>query len=358
MVVVGEHLGADAVAAGILLNKKLGSLGTLQTFRHLPELEVETTDSLATLTDKMNGGEVSTLLILGGNPVYTSPGDVGFDSALGKVETSLYLGEYDDETAELCGWSLPLAHPLESWDDCLDNQGQYGVCQPQILPLLSGRSAAEVLAIMLGETETRGEQITRRTIDSIGPSALSDRQWRKLLHDGYGEDGGLILGEPLIAADGSFEPLTDAAPSVIEEVQSDIRDDIEVVFVPGDGPYDGRLANNGWLQELPQSLTKLTWDNAAIMSPATARALEIEHGLMVALRRGEAVVELPVFEMPGCAPGVVTVAYGYGRTRAGAVGGHGDKGIASVGVDVSPIRTSDSWFCGHGHGGSTPLHRL
>ncbi len=345
VVVVGEHLGADAVAAGILMNKKLGSFGTLQTFTAQLDNELGEVASIGQLVDKINGGEVDSLLILGGNPVFTSPADVDLETAIGKVEHSVYVGEYDDETGAICQWSVPLAHPLESWGDCVDDQGNYGVCQPHIKPLLGGRSVVEILALLLGESESGGDRIVWRTADKIAGESLSERQWRKLLHDGYSESL-RIESEPLTPS-GEYEALTADAPLAISEIDPEtMRNDFEVLFVPADGLYDGRFANNGWLQEMPQSLTKLCWDNAAVMSPATARSLEVRHGLRVSLKvnlaDGEGSVELPVYEMPGCAPGVVTVAIGYGRLRAGMVGGMEGKDSAIVGVDVSPIRASNA----------------
>lgn len=337
VVVVGDHLGAEAVAAGIALNKKLGSLGKIQKFT--PEVDGELADStsLGDLVQKINDGGVESLLILGGNPVVTAPGDVDLLTAISKVENSIYLGEYDDETGLACTWSLPLAHPLESWGDVVNIEGFYGVCQPQILPLLGGRAAIEVLASMLGEKEVEGSEIVRRTADGISGSALSARQWRGLLHDGFAKE--LTVSEEL-NANVQDKPLTDAAPVAISVEELD-QDDFEVLFVPADGIYDGRFANNGWLQELPQALTKLTWDNAALISPSTAKKLGVHHGLMIALSQGDATIEMPVYELPGCAPGVVTVAIGYGRKRAGMVGGFTEEDVDAVGTDVSPLRTSD-----------------
>ncbi len=165
VVVVGDHLGADAIVAGIQLNKRLGSLGKLQKFVPTRDADLGENVSLGQLVEKINSGDINSLLILGDNPVVTAPGDVDLATAIGKVEESIYLGEYDDETGVLCEWSLPLAHPLESWGDCVNDHGHYGVCQPQILPLLGGRSVSEVLAVMLGERETEGSKIVRRTAD-------------------------------------------------------------------------------------------------------------------------------------------------------------------------------------------------
>ncbi|MCO8123174.1 TAT-variant-translocated molybdopterin oxidoreductase [Stieleria sp. TO1_6] len=343
VVVVGESLGADAVAAGIALNKKLGSFGTAQKF--LPCVDADlSVSSLKDLVDAAGQGDVETLLILGDNPVVASPGEIDVAAAIGKVDTTIYLGEYDDETGAICNWSLPLAHPLESWGDCINGEGYFGVCQPQILPLMGGRTAAEVLALMLGEDEVEPMKLVRRTADAVAGESLSERQWRTLLHEGFSED--IKAKSEGLDVSGQAAKLPSEAP-VAGTAEVDL-DNIDVIFTVADGLYDGRFANNGWLQELPQSITKLTWGNAAIMSPATAKALGIGHGLFVTLRKGGNKIELPVFEVPGVAPGVVTAAIGYGRTRVGHVGGYTALGIDAIGFDVSPLRSSDSMHIAYG----------
>ncbi|MGI9471775.1 MAG: TAT-variant-translocated molybdopterin oxidoreductase [Rubripirellula sp.] len=352
VVVVGEHLGAEAIAAGIRMNKTLGSYGKLQKFIPRVDAGLSTGVGLGELVERIGSGDIDSLLILGDNPVVTAPGDVDLASAIGKLERSVYLGEYDDETGSICQWSLPMAHPLESWGDCVNDHGHYGVCQPQILPLLGGRASVELLAEMLGERDTDGGRIVRRTADEVGGGSLSDRQWRQLLHDGFAED--LAVDSEELSVGGEAKELTSDAPVADSKVD---KNAIEVIFMPADGLYDGRFANNGWLQEMPQSLTKLSWDNAAVMSPATARGLStdgdatessegpagrvLKHGQMVALRIGDSKVELPVYEMPGCAPGVITVTIGYGRERVGMVGGDPSQDVPVVGRDVSPIRMGD-----------------
>ncbi len=363
VVVVGDHLGAEAIEAGIRMNQALGSYGKLQSFSARPDDGLDTGVSLAGLVDSINAGSIKDLLILGDNPVYTAPGNVDLGTAVSKLTSegsTVYLGEYDDETGELCQWSLPLSHQLESWGDCVNDRGYYGVCQPQILPLLGGRSAIELLAVMLGETVVDGGEIVRRTSNDIGQSGLSDREWRGLLHDGFKEglvfDGGVLELSVALDADVSIDESPDATATVD-------KNNIEVIFSPADGLYDGRFANNGWLQEMPQQLTKLAWDNAAVMSPRTAKSLsldgdatdgtensgrELRHGQMVALRIDGEKVVLPVYEMPGCAPGVVTVTLGYGRERVGMVGGDVDKGVALVGFGVSAIRRGEDVLVAYG----------
>lgn len=336
VVVVGDALGEDAIAAGIAMNQKLGSLGKAIKYTPTADAELTETASLSELVSKIKDGDIDSLLVLGNNPVFTAPGDVDLSGAIGKLEHSIYLGEYDDETGVACEWSLPLAHPLESWGDVIDAQGHYGVCQPQILPLLGGRSVVEVLASMLGANSIRGNDIVRATADDMGGS-LSDRQWAMLLHDGFAED--------LVASDNELTPkdlnVQLPAEGPIAATDAD-KDQLEILYVAADGILDGRFANNGWLQEMPHSLTKMCWDNAAIMSPKTAKVLGIKHELVVALRHGDRKIEMPVYEMPGCAPGVVTLVHGYGRTRVGAVGGFTEQDIPVVGIDVSPMRTSET----------------
>ena len=155
------------------MNGKLGSLGKIQRF--VPQVD-DAIGDVVSLTDfvaKLNSGKIDSLVVLGDNPGFTAPGDVKLLDAISKVENSVYLGEYDDETSEKCVWSLPMAHPLESWGDCIADDGSYGICQPQILPLLGGRTIAEVVAVMLGESETQGRDIVRRTADEVAGKALS-----------------------------------------------------------------------------------------------------------------------------------------------------------------------------------------
>ncbi len=345
VVVVGDHLGAEAISAGIQMNKALGSFGTIQSFRPQVDGVLGDTVSIGDLAAKMMANELDGVLVIGVNPVATAPGEVDFAAALANVNETIYLAEYDDETGVACKWSIPLAHPLESWGDVIDSQGNYGVGQPQILPLLGGRSVGEVLAVMLGEDKTTGLDITRATADEVAGSSLSDRQWRGLLHDGFSDD---VKDEAAdLSVGGDAKELSSEAPVAISSDDID-QNDFDIIFTPADGLYDGRFANNGWLQEMPQSLTKMCWDNAAIMSPASAKTLGIEHGLTVAIRVGDAKVKLPVYEMPGFAPGVISVQLGYGRTVVGNVGGNPDKDVPVVGVDVSPIRSSESMLVAYG----------
>ncbi|MEO1614846.1 MAG: TAT-variant-translocated molybdopterin oxidoreductase [Planctomycetota bacterium] len=344
VVVVGEGLGEELVSAGIAMNAKLGSLGKAQQFTPCVDADLESV-SLTDLIAKIDGGDIENLFILGDNPVFSAPGDIDLATAIGKVEQSFYLGEYDDETAVLCNWSLPLAHPLESWSDSISSHGFYGVCQPQILPLMGGRTVAEVLALVMDADAFEPLALVRETAETYAGRTLTELEWRKLLHEGFSDDLKVGAIEPKLVGDAP--EFTADAPQATAPKDID-QDDFEVIFTPADGLYDGRFANNGWLQELPQTVTKMTWGNGAIMSPSTARSLGVKHGLYVTLRKGGSKIELPVFEVPSIAPGVVVTSIGYGRTRAGMVGGMTNAGVDAVGIDVSPLRTSDEMLVVYG----------
>ncbi|MEZ6090755.1 MAG: TAT-variant-translocated molybdopterin oxidoreductase [Pirellulaceae bacterium] len=336
VVLVGDHLGVDAIVASIRLNNKLENLNKTIRFAEIEDADLDVVD-LANFAQRIDAGELKDVVILDCNPVYSAPSDVDFAAALAKARSTAYIGLYDDETSAVCQWSLPLAHPFESWGDCRGENGFYGVTQPQILPLLGGKTAIEYLHWLIDGQNVDPQAIVRATADAVAGESLSNRQWRELLRDGFLE----AMSRPIEDAEyvGPSDALTESTLVPNVEYQAD---GVDVVVVPADGVYDGRFANNGWLQEMPQSISKLTWDNAALMSPSTAERIGVRQGKMVAIGAGENSVELPVYELPGASPGVVTVAMGYGRLRAGAVGGSVDLGSNVVGFDVSVLRTSAS----------------
>ena len=291
-------------------------------------------ESLAELVEVTNRGQVDTLLILGGNPAYDAPGNLKLAAAIAKVKTSIHLGRREDETSVLCTWHLPETHSFEAWGDVRSWDGTNCVSQPLIAPLLNGRSAIEVLALLAND-QRDAQQIVRDAVSRSLSGNLSSEAWAKLLHDGF------HIGSEL--------PVEKVGPTLMTDRQRWIqaivdapRSSPELVYVPSESVLDGRFANNGWLQETPGFLTKLTWDNAAILSPKTAEQLRVQHGSVVKLQAGSSSVELPAFLLPGQAEGSIGVALGYGRKAAGKVGGDQQSGVDSVGVDVNPLRTSDN----------------
>jgi molybdopterin-containing oxidoreductase family iron-sulfur binding subunit len=320
------------------LNAKLGNVGQTVTF--IEETQPERPDyaqAIAQLADEMRGGNVDTLVILRGNPVYDAPADVKFAEALAKVPNAIHLSEYHNETSALCRWYLPATHAFEQWGDGRSYDGTLTLQQPLIEPLHGGRSDIEFLAMLLGEGPRRGEQIVRETFGG------DEAGWKKALHDGF-------------VADSAPQPV-DAAPTGDGGDQAGQnaglgKDEFELVFCESQQVYDGRFANNGWLQEAPDFLTKLTWDNAAILSWTDAANLKVKNQDVVRLTVGGASVELPVYVLPGQAVGSIGVALGYGRTAAGLVGGYvssdAKRDTEPVGQNVYPLRTTKTMHVARG----------
>jgi molybdopterin-containing oxidoreductase family iron-sulfur binding subunit len=270
-------------------------------------------------------------VIIGGNPVYDAPADLDFAAALGQVRTSVHLSLYDNETSGLCTWHVPRAHELESWGDGRAWDGTIGITQPLILPLFEGLSPIELLAVMADDDKTTGHDIARRTFGEATAAPDVERLWRRTLHDGYKAGSAHSTANPSVA---------DAAvPTAVEDLWQSwmppAGDAFELVFVPDACVYDGRFANNGWLQELPDPLTKLTWDNAVCLGPRAAERLGVDTGDMVRISRAGRAVEAAVCVVPGRHPESVTLSLGYGRQRAGLVGN-------GAGFDFYPLRTSDA----------------
>jgi molybdopterin-containing oxidoreductase family iron-sulfur binding subunit len=288
----------------------------------------------------LNAGKVDTLIVLGGNPLYTAPADLNFAEAFKKAATRIHLGLYRDETARQCAWHLPQAHFLESWADARAYDGTYSVVQPLIEPLHGGVSAIELAALLAGIESPKGYDLVRQTFQKIaGPGWES--KWAMTLREGILDKSESPAATPPIVQQPSKPPAEKAAATPANS-------QLEIVFCRSAAVYDGRYANNGWLQELPDPMTKLTWDNAALVSPATAAKLGIAHGAVVRLTFGGRTVQMPAYVMPGQAAGSVAVALGYGRTAAGKVGGSKADDVPPVGVDVYCLRTTAAMDFGTG----------
>ncbi len=251
-----------------VLNQRLGNVG--QTVLHTNPIEIRPVDqtaSLRELVDDMDQERVELLLILGGNPVYNAPADFRFAERLKKVPLRCHLSLYQDETSRLCQWHIPEAHFLEAWSDTQAHDGTASIVQPLIEPLYQGRSAHELLSGLADQLTTPGYEIVRATWrkhwEGQGHKDFEQR-WQIALHDG-------VVAET--ALEHHAVPLKSGWEKHLEGGSSTGGTGYEIVFEPDPTIYDGRFANNGWLQELPKPVTKLTWDNAAIMSPKTAEEL-------------------------------------------------------------------------------------
>jgi molybdopterin-containing oxidoreductase family iron-sulfur binding subunit len=329
VVAVGPRQPAEVHALAHWINAALGNVG--HTVRYTEAGDPERAghaEAIRELAGEMRSGAVGTLLILGGNPVFDAPADVDFAGSLRSVGTSLHLSLFDDETSQTCTWHLPRAHYLEAWGDVRSFDGTVSFAQPLIEPLYGGKSAIEILS-MVAEPEPRsGHEIVRATALAAYVGLDFEGFWQRALHDG------VVPG----SAWPEIQP--GLRPAEIR-VTAPASEGLEVVFLQDSKVYDGRFANNAWLQELPDPLTKVTWDNAVLVGPATAAELGVKSDDLVVLRLESREVTLPVYVMPGQAQRSLAVSLGYGRTAAGKVGD-------GVGADTFRLRTSETMHAAYG----------
>jgi molybdopterin-containing oxidoreductase family iron-sulfur binding subunit len=328
LVVAGETQPREVHALTHALNQTLGNAS--KTVEYIPPIEIvagDETNSLRALARDMTAGLVDTLVILGGNPAYDAPADLDFARSLAKVRLSIRLGLYEDETSSGCHWHVPEAHVLESWGESRAFDGTTTIQQPLIAALYGGKTSYELLAVLLGQPGRSGLDVLREYWKKHAPDGDFETFWRTALHNG-------------LIADSAAKPkaVSLKLPSQLPPPPMPGAGELELIFRPDPTVWDGRFANNGWLQELPKPLTKLTWDNAALLSKATADRLGLSNEEMVELNYHGRKLFMPVWLAPGHADDSVTIHLGYGRTRAGRVGSH-------LGFSAYALRTSDApWF--------------
>jgi molybdopterin-containing oxidoreductase family iron-sulfur binding subunit len=322
LVIPGDQQSPAVHALAHAMNDALGNTG--KTVFHTDPLDASPVDQLASLQDlvhDLDSGAVDLLFIVGGNPVFNSPVELGMKERLSKAAIRLHLSLYEDETSEICQWRLPEAHYLESWGDGRAFDGTVTLQQPLIEPLYGGRSANEILA-MFTDVPLRGSQeIVKGYWANQHKGGDFEAWWRRSIHDGLIADSAL----PPKALSAKAGAVTRSAPADSSK--------LEVVFRPDCAIYDGRFANNGWLQEFPRPVTKITWDNAALISPDTAHKLDVDTGQMLKISYKGHSLHAPVLIQPGVANNSVTMHLGYGRTKAGQTG-------TGVGFNAYGLRTA------------------
>jgi molybdopterin-containing oxidoreductase family iron-sulfur binding subunit len=324
VIVPGDHLPPAVHVLAHAFNNRLGNVGKTVFYTDPVDANpVNQTESIKELVADMNAGKVDLLIILGGNPAYDAPADLNFADALksGKVPLRVHHGLYQNETAELCQWHVDQTHELEAWGDARAYDGTVSIIQPLIAPLYNGKSSLEFVALLSGQADATGYDLVRAYWQKQHTGADFEQFWRKSLHDGWVE--GTTLA-----------PISVTAKSVIpgSEVKAD-PNAIELNIRRDSTIYDGQFSNNGWLQELPKPMNKLTWDNAIQIGPAMAQRLNIKSEDVVELELNGKKVTGPVWIQAGHPDNSVTVTLGYGRKRAGRVG-------TAQGFDAYALRTT------------------
>ncbi len=321
LVVAGGQQPESIHALVFAINTALGANGT--ALRGMMANRPQAA-SILDLTDAMKSGRVQSLFILGGNPVYNAPADLNFGDLLGAVPFSVRLGMYEDETSAVAKWHVPQAHYLESWGDARSSDGTVCAVQPMILPLWDGVNELEILNRLAGNPEPIGPQLVRDTFAATAKGGDLETQWKEFLRQGFlpstaWPEAALHFNADAAALAAARHPKT--------------PEGLEVAFVPSNSLDDGRYSNNGWLQETPDFVTKITWDNAALVSPATAKSLSIATGDMLELSADGRSIEAAALITPGHADGAISIALGYGRKDVTHLS---DK----VGFNAYPLRTS------------------
>jgi len=322
LILAGPGQPPEVHAAVAALNASLGNAGQTVTYREAVDAVLPSRASLADLVAALDAGSVKTVVVLDANPAYDAPADLDFAKAFGKATNRIVLSQHDDETAQLSTWHVPAAHFLEAWGDARAADGTLSIVQPLILPLFGGKSVAEMLALVASGQDRPGYDLVKAAFAAVTGADPLDARWNRALHDGLVAGSALPEIAPAVAGD----PVADLA-----RVAAPPAGGIELLFRASNALHDGRFANNPWLQELPDPLTKIVWDNPLLLSPKTAASLSVADGDVVKVNTGGRSTEFAVAVVPGQADGTAVATLGYGRTRGGRAG-------TGVGFDAYPLR--------------------
>jgi len=331
VVIAGDHQPPVVHALAHAMNQALGNVGRTVVYTDPVDANpINQTESLKDLVADMRSGKVDLLIIMGVNPVYDSPADLAFADALknSKIPLRVHAGLYQDETAELCHWHINEAHYLEAWGDTRAYDGTVSIVQPLIAPLYGGKSFYELTALVAG-SEATGHEIVQAYWQKQHPGSDFDAFWRRSLHNGWIEGTAF---EPK-----QVKPTTSNFSAPRHTDFSDPRNtdqkNLEINFRRDPSIYDGRFANNGWLQELPKPMTKMTWDSPVLIAPAFAERMSLKSEDVVELELNGKKLTAPVWVQAGHPDNSVTVFLGYGRRRAGRAG-------TGAGFDMYSLRNS------------------
>src|SRR5256886_4109047 len=323
VVIPGDHQPPAVHALAHAMNQRLGSIGKTVVYTDPVDANpINQTESLKDLVADMRAGKVDLLIIMGGNPVYDAPADLAFADALKntKIPLRVHAGLYQNETAELCHWHINEAHYLEAWGDTRAYDGTVSIVQPLIAPLYGGKSHYELAALLAG-AEATGHDVVQAYWQKQHSGSDFDSFWRRCLHNGW------IEGTAF--APKQVKPTSPNFPAAGNNDQKNL----EINFRRDPCIYDGRFANNGWLQELPKPMTKVTWDNPALIAPGLAESMSLKSEDAVELELNGKKLTVPVWVQAGHPGNSLTVFLGYGRRRAGRAG-------TGAGFDMYSLRDS------------------
>ena len=325
LVVAGPRQPAAVHAAVVAINAALGNVGTTVEYREPVDALLPSPASLVELVAALRDGKVRTLVVLGGNPAYDAPADLDWKAAAAKAEELVHFGSHVDETAALASWHLPSAHFLESWGDARARCGTLSVVQPLILPLYGAKSVVELVGLLASGDDKPGYDLVQESWRGVLGDAEFEKRWNRVLHDGVLPETALP-GVKLELKPGTLGELAAAAATAG-------AGELELVFQACPKLEGGASANNAWLHELPDAVTKATWDNPLLVSPGTAAAKGLRDEDVVKLEVAGRSLELPMLRVPGMADGTLALYLGYGRAKAGRVG-------SGVGFDAFALRTA------------------
>jgi len=312
VVVAGQYQPPAVHALAHAINDALGAVGSTVTYTDpIVANTADQTAALKELVGEINANKVDMLVIAGANPVYDTPADFDFGEVMKRVPLKIHWGLHFDETAFNCDWHISGTHFLEEWSDTRAVTGQASIVQPLIAPLYGSRSLHELVAALAGQADATGYEVVRSYWQAQSKAGDFEQFWRRSIHNGFID--GTEFQPKNVKAKGGNVPAT----------QLNQSQGTEVAFRPDPSIWDGRFANNGWLQELPKPLNKLCWDNAVVISPKMAKDMGFpadQHTYLAAIEYRGKKLEGPVWVQAGHPDDAVTVYFGYGRDRAGKTG--------------------------------------
>ena len=355
VILLGDHLSVETHALGFYLNELLSAPVTL--------LEVgDPAPEINDLANSINSGSVKTLIMLGGNPVFDAPSDLKWSKLLNKVDTTIHLSYSYNETSAESDYHIAQSHYLESWSDGRTPEGHIVPVQPLIEPLFDTFDEVAILSSLVYDTPKESYAIVKDTFASLGGT-----DFNQFLRQGILETVSYSTYSENVNVSALAQLLNQASTDLVKLGLSNL----ELRFIPSFHALDGRFANNGWMMECPDPITKLTWDNALLVSPRLAKELESEYGVSIfatstsmneesaffksakgelqknssVFKRGKesAVIaqisvgdnnlEIPIHVLPGLANYTLVLPYGMGRKLVGRVG-------ENVGINTYGLRTS------------------